>query len=83
MHPIFTEVDNCAKDEALQCFNGGVCVNGCPQTSCQCGDCWTGDQCEIRKILLPSSPFSHYQPAYGMLYHNTSRHLKSGSASQI
>ena len=31
------------------CQNGGICTSDCPDYTCTCQSCWTGQNCDIRK----------------------------------
>lgn len=39
-----TNIDDCAIDV---CRNGGLCIDGVANFTCQCAEGWTGDNCTI------------------------------------
>lgn len=44
----YAEIDNCVN---YTCQNGGSCVNGVSNYSCSCSAGYTGDHCEIGKVV--------------------------------
>lgn len=43
----YVEIDNCVNHT---CHNGGSCVNGASNYSCNCSAGYTGDHCETGKV---------------------------------
>ena len=46
-----TDIDECA---STPCLNGGTCIDGIDEWSCQCAGQWTGDRCEICEQNSPN-----------------------------
>lgn len=53
----FVDVDECtiALDPGVPCFNGGTCTNTLGSYRCQCKPGWTGQNCEVGKVLYLTS----------------------------
>ena len=51
-HVNFTELNECVRDP---CQNGGTCNDSANGFICLCADGYTGDNCEGKILLVPSS----------------------------
>lgn len=48
------DINECA---SAPCLNGGVCLDGINQYTCDCGAGWNGINCEIGKITTQTVKF--------------------------
>ena len=46
-----TVVDLCQQNNP--CQNNGICQNNCPDVTCTCPPCWTGEFCQDRESKIP------------------------------